>query len=125
MHELNTIQNLIFKVGAILLLAGLILYIYFPLESFVLCSLGALGFSSMLLYARYEGKNVTIIRLRRQQVCGCICLLLTAIAMSMEVFSYGPFREGEWRAALVAGTVLILYTAWRIPSELEKETNKS
>ncbi len=125
MRELSTIQNVVLRLGALLMIAGLCLFLFMPLLAFYLYSVGTLGFSAMMLVAEYMGQNFVIVRLRRQQMLGCVCLLLTAVGQSMQVFSYGPFRRNEWMVTLIAGTVMILYTAWRIPSELEKEANKS
>jgi len=38
----------------------------------------------------------------------------------MQVYQYGFARRNEWVVALTVGCVLELYTAWRIPSALQK-----
>ena len=70
---------------------------------------------------RYEGRNFTIRRLRRQQLLGQVAFLCAACCMAMQVGQFGFARRNEWVVCLAIGCVLELYTAFRIPSELKKE----
>ena len=82
---------------------------------------GACCFSVIQFMAGYEGKNWIVRRLRRQQLLGALFLLVTAVAMSMNTFHYGFAQRNEWMFTLCVGCVFQLYTAFRIPAELEKE----
>ena len=61
-----------------------------------------------------EGKNLIIRRLRRQQIIGAMLLVFAGVLMFTS-------KRNEWIVCLTIAAILQLYTAWRIPSELEKE----
>lgn len=124
MRTLNKIQNLVFMAGALLLLVGAATYVTGWSLSFYLYSAGACAFSSMQLLAGYEGQNLVVRRLRVQQVFGALMLLAVALLMAMNTFDFGFARRNEWVVALAVACVLELYTAFRIPAELEKEQKK-
>ena len=64
--------------------------------------------------SRYEGKNLIIRRLRRQQILGAVLLVFAGVLMFVT-------KHNEWVLCLTVAAILELYTAFRIPSELEKE----
>lgn len=103
-------------IGAVLILVGVILFITKSLLSPFIYSLGAVLFVIPQLMDRYEGKNIIIIRLRRQQILGALFLLLTALLMFL-------LKHNEWILSLTIAAVLELYTAFRLPKEIEKENN--
>lgn len=121
MNELTQRQLLLQQLAALLMLAGAALYMWQPLLSTVIYSLGALVFCPLQMLQRYEGRNFTIRRLRRQQLLGLIAFLCAAGGMVMQTFRFGFARRNEWVVALAIGCVLELYTAFRIPAELKKE----
>lgn len=120
MKELNTLENLCFRIGAVLMLIGAVLNIVHPYISMFIYGIGTLMFTLMQVRAEYEGRNVTVMRLRRQQLLGCCCFVLALVMMSMQQHQWGPFRRQEWIVALTIGCVLELYTSFRIPQELKK-----
>ena len=120
MKELNTLENLCFRIGAVLMLIGAALNIVHPYVSMFIYGIGTLMFTLMQVRAEYEGRNVTVMRLRRQQLLGCCCFVLALVMMSMQQHQWGPFRRQEWIVALTIGRVLELYTSFRIPQELKK-----
>lgn len=120
MKELNTLENLCFRIGAVLMLIGAALNIVHPYVSMFIYGIGTLMFTLMQVRAEYEGRNVTVMRLRRQQLLGCCCFVLALVMMSMQQHQWGPFRRQEWIVALTIGCVLELYTSFRIPQELKK-----
>lgn len=81
---------------------------------------GTLMFTLMQIRAEYIGRDITVIRLRRQQLFACSCFVLALVMMSMQLHTWGPFRRQEWVVALTIGCVLELYTSFRIPQEIEK-----
>ncbi len=127
MKQLNNIQNILFQVGGILLVAGAILPMVPALSSHasMVFAIGALLFGSMQMLQRYEGNNFVIKRLRRQQLLGAILLMVTACLMIMKRYQLGPLRADEWKIVLIVAAILELYTAFRIPYELEKEEKKN
>lgn len=101
-------------IGAVLILVGVTLFITKNFLSPYIYSLGAVLFVIPQLMDRYEGKNIIIIRLRRQQILGALFLLLTALLMFL-------LKHNEWILSLTIAAVLELYTAFRLPKEIEKD----
>lgn len=123
MKPLSRLQSLAFTLGGLLLLVGALLPMVPSLSDFapyVFCA-GALLFGTLQLVQRYEGRNVTVRRLRRQQMLGACLLMISACLLLVTAFRLLPFRGGEWKVALAIAAVLELYTAFRLPAELEKE----
>ena len=101
-------------VGALLLLVGAMLQITRWELSPYIYTVGAVMFAYVQVMSRYEGQNLIVRRLRRQQVLGAVLLVFAGVLMFVT-------RHNEWVLCLSAAAVLQLYTAFRIPSELEKE----
>lgn len=102
--------------GAVLLLAGAMLQITRWGMAPVIYTLGAVMFAYVQVMSRYEGKNLIIRRLRRQQILGAMLLVVAGVLMFVA-------KHNEWVLCLSAAAVIQLYTAFCIPSELEKEKN--
>ena len=100
--------------GAGLLLVGAMLQITRWEFAPVLYTLGAILFAYVQVMSRYEGKNLIIRRLRRQQILASVLLVFAGVLMFVT-------RHNEWVLCLTVAAILELYTAFRIPSELEKE----
>ncbi len=109
------VQNVIGGIGAVLILAGVGMYVT-PLSNLspYVYSLGAVLFAIPQLAQRYDGKNLIIRRLHRQQMLGAMLLLMTAVFMFW-------LEHNEWLLSLTIAAVLELYTAFRIPQEEAKE----
>lgn len=124
MKQLTKFQNLLFQLGGILLVAGAILPMVRELAAYapIVFSAGALLFGSMQLLQRYDGPNIVVRRLRRQQILGAFFLMFAAALMVMKQYHVGPIpiRGDEWKVALIVAAILELYAAFRIPAELEK-----
>ena len=101
-------------VGAVLLLVGAMLQITRWELSPYIYTLGAVMFAYVQVMGRYDGKNLIIRRLRRQQILGAVLLVFAGVLMFVT-------RHNEWVLCLTVAAILELYTAFRIPSELEKE----
>ena len=123
MRELQPLQNLCFRCGAVLMLVGVAIFILYPMVGMYIYGIGTLMFTLMQVRAEYLGRDFTIRRLRRQQLLACCCFVLTVVLMSMQLRNWGPCRRQEWIVALTIGCVLELYTSIRIPQELEKTGN--
>ncbi len=125
MKKLNRIQTIMLWLGGILVLIGAVLN---PIESkvapYVYC-VGALMFASMQMAERYDGSNFVIRRLRRQQVLGAVLLMLSGGAMFGNAFEVEYMCHNEWLLIMLVAAMLELYTAFRIPTEIEKEKHKS
>jgi multisubunit Na+/H+ antiporter MnhG subunit len=106
--------SVIQMVGAVLLLVGAVLQITCWEFSPVIYTVGAVMFAYVQVVSRYEGRNLIIRRLRRQQILGAVLLVFAGVLMFVT-------RHNEWVLCLTVAAILQLYTAFRIPSELEKE----
>ena len=124
MKMMNKWRDVAFKIGAVLVLVGAAGYPFYDRISFYIYSIGACLFSFIQFADRYDGANLIVRRLRGQQILGGICLLVTAVLMAMQTFNFGFARRNEWMVALAVSCVLELYTAFRIPAELEREKKK-
>lgn len=107
--------------GGMLVVIGAALYMLLPVVAFVAFAVGAVTFSYMQLLQSYDGRSFVIRRLRRQQLMGAVAILVAACLMAMQTFRLGLAMRNEWVVALTIGCVLELYTAFRLPPELEKE----
>lgn len=83
----------------------------------------AVFFVMQLRAQDYHG-NVVVRRLLRQQALGGLLLMLACVPMWMEVRQQWPFRHNEWIVVVAIGAWMQLYTAFRIPKELEKAKNE-
>ncbi|MDO5075379.1 MAG: hypothetical protein Q4D66_05850 [Bacteroidales bacterium] len=123
MRPLSTLQSLLYQLGGLLLLAGAVLPLVPSLGLYApyVFTTGVLMFVSMQLLQRYEGHSVVLRRLRRQQLIGAGLLVLSAAVMWGKWLNIGPLRGDEWKIVLLIAAVLQLYTAFRIPAQLNKE----
>lgn len=124
MKELNNIQNLIFRLSAILFVVGLGLHLFMPTAGMIIYVVGILGFSAMQFLAGYDGDDLVIRRLRRQQLMSCVFFIISAACMFMQDMRFGPIelRRNIWTIFLTVGCVFQLYTAFRLPQEIEKQS---
>ena len=111
---MSKIYQIIQGVGAVLLLVGAMLQITRWELSPIIYTIGAVMFAYVQVMSRYEGKNLIVRRLRRQQILGAVLLVFAGVLMFVT-------RHNEWVLCLTVAAILELYTAFRIPSELEKE----
>lgn len=111
---MKQIQKYIYIIGGILLVLGAALYITKWSWAPYMYTVGAFLFGAMQMADRYTGTSFVIRRLRRQQVLGAVMLMLTGVAMF-------ACKYNEWIVCLLIACLLELYTAFRLPQELEKE----
>ena len=111
---MNKFYQIIQGVGAPLLLVGAMLQITHSDYSPIIYTIGAVLFAYAQVMCRYEGKNLIIRRLRRQQILASVLFVFTGVLMFVT-------KHNEWIVCLTIAAILELYTAFRIPSELEKE----
>ena len=111
---MNKISQVVLWVGSVLLLVGAMLQVTRWEFSPVLYTVGAVMFAYVQVMSRYEGKNLILRRLRRQQILGAVLMVFAGVLMFVT-------KHNEWVLCLTVAAILELYTAFRIPSELEKE----
>ena len=107
--------NFLLMMGAVLILLGAVLQITrWELAPYIY-TLGAVLFAyGQVMGGHYDGPNFIIRRLRRQQILGAVALVFTGVLMFTT-------KRNEWIVCLTIAAFLELYTAFRIPQELEKE----
>jgi len=121
MKKLSPIQNFIYRLGAILIILGIILWMpRLPFAPYVYCA-GTIAFVSMQFLERYEGRSLIIRRLRKQQLLGSFSLLVTGVLLIGSTLKLPYLQHNEWVIGLTIAAIFELYTAFRIPAELKKE----
>ncbi len=132
MKQLNKTQTVIYLLGATLMTIGagtsLLAWSWSP---YIYC-LGALGFASMQMLQRYEGKNFTIRRLRRIMLTSDVLFLFAGVLMiagqanylGIDHITYMEYVYNKWVIVLLIAAILQLYSMHRIGMELEKEAKK-
>jgi hypothetical protein len=91
---------------------------------------GALLFAAIQMRQTYEGKNVTIRRLRRIMLMSDVLFLIAALLMfasqanflGLDFLIYLKYVHNSWIVVLLVAAILQLYTSHRIANELEKES---
>lgn len=131
MKQLTTLQIWIMNIGGLLMLLSMVGRLFLPVVSPFAYSLvfltGAMGFSCMQMLQRYEGRSLTLRRLRSIQVTADILFIFTGFFMLLPFMGvyHIPFLNlttwrNEWLIFLAMGAVLELYSAFRIAHEIEK-----
>lgn len=113
-------QTLLY-IGGILLVIGALLPLFLPTIAPYVFATGALLFAPLQILDQYEGRNLIIRRLRRQQIVGALMLVITAGLMIMSQLQMPPFRGGEWKITLLIAVFVEMYTIFRIEAEMKKE----
>ena len=124
MRELTKGENLVFRSGALLMVAGAALFLADKWVANVLFGIVVLLFVALQLRTTYDGRDFTIARLRRQQLLGAVALVLAAVAMTSQNLGHNLVRYNEWVVCLLIGAIVELYTTFRLASELEKENKR-
>lgn len=108
----KTIQFL-YYVGAVALLVGAASWLFLPgIYSYIYIS-GAVLFALTQFLLRVRHTDTVVRRLVTQQQLGGIMLVAAGVLM----FTHD---HNEWVAIMLCGAFMELYTAFRIPNEIEK-----
>lgn len=123
MKELNKIQLSAMNTGGAFMLIAVIFKLFKPLSitSPIFFLGGAILFGCMQMLQRYEGRNLVIKRLRRIQIFSDLAFILAGFAMLLPFVNQYYGHRNEWLVFFAIGVFLQLYTAFRIPAEIEKE----
>ena len=106
--------NILYKISAVVLLLGAALKMTLPLYGAYIYIVGAVLFAAMQFLSRPPANSITLHRLIFQQQIGGICLVAAGVLMFTHV-------RNEWIVSMFIGALFELYTAYRIPQEIEKE----
>ena len=108
MNKLTKIESLLFMVGGIAMVIGAGIFIVPSLQFYspLVFSAGAVLYSIVQMISRYEGKNITLKRLRRQQLFSDVLLLISAGLLMMKVWDFGPLRNDAWKLTLTIAAII-------------------
>ena len=127
---LNKWQSAVFIVGALLTVAGAATGLFDRWLAPWLFVPGVLCYVSMQMLQRYEGRNLTLRRLRRIMIISDLLLVVAAVIMvaglpsnpfSLDYLSLGRYMVNGWVVVLLIAAVLQLYTIYRIDMELKRD----
>lgn len=133
MKQLNKTENIIFLLGAILMVIGSAAYVFAQTWAPWIYAMGALAFVLMQLKQGYEGDNIVIRRLRNITVFSDFCFLLSAVLMfanmdnmfGLPFMFYAQYIHNNWVIALLVAAILQLYSTHRISHELDKDAKNT
>ncbi len=129
MKQLSKIENIIFLVGAILMVAGSAAGVFVARCAPWVFGIGALMFVGMQLKQTYNGSSTTIHRLRSILIFSDIAFLAAAFLMfenqyrmlGLSQIQFAQYIHNNWVVALLIGAIVQLYATHRLGKELEKE----
>lgn len=141
MRQLNKTQSMILLAGACLMVAGAGLYVFGVQDvASWLFAAGAAAFVSMQLRQTYDGRNITVRRLRRIMITGDMFFLLSAVLMIENsyhfllplflkylengYYQYVTYVHNNWVVTLLVAAMIEIYATHRISNELDKEAKK-
>ncbi len=111
---MKALLPVLFCLGAILLLIGVVSYVSGWYLSPYLYIIGATMVALAQINTHSTAKSVVAKRLRRQQIFAALLLVLTGVLMFFA-------RGNEWILSLSIAAVIELYTSIRLPKEEAKE----
>ncbi|MBO5059274.1 MAG: hypothetical protein J6C05_02015 [Prevotella sp.] len=128
MRQLNKTENVIFIVGAIMMVAGCVANILRFAVAPYIYSVGAVAYAVMQIRQSYDGANITVRRLRRIMILSDFLLLFTGVMMfadrsydfmGLDLLVWLQYVHNNWVITLLIAALMQLYTIYRISSELE------
>lgn len=142
MKQLSKIQSIIFLAGGALMVIGVGCCVLqaAPLVMCWVFLLGAVMFATMQLLQVYEGRELTVRRLKKTQNLSDILFIVSGIILADTVYAnaghsffrgfftnqetYITFLYNKWVVLLLIAAILEVYTAHRIEHELSKKNIK-
>lgn len=103
----------LYYLGAMALLAGAVSRMFLPGYYSYIYAAGAVVFAVTQFLLRPRHKHFMVRRLVVQQQIGALLLVTAGVLMFV-------LHNNEWMAVMFAGALMELYTAFRIPAEMEK-----
>ena len=123
MRQLSKLQNMVFMCGAVLMVTGAAASVLQWEGAPWMFAAGALAYTTMQMQQRYEGRDITIRRLRHILVFSDFLLLFTAMLMfvsrwpqlgGLDWLTYVNYVHNNWVVTLLIAAVLQLYVAFRL-----------
>jgi hypothetical protein len=128
MRQLSKTETALLLLGGLLMVVGSGAYVLLQSWAGYAFCVGALLFASMQLRQRYEGRDITIRRLRHIMIFSDVLFLLSGLLMlanqqnflPINYLSYLRYVHNNWIVVLLVAAILQLYTSHRIANELER-----
>lgn len=142
MRQLSKAESILFLIGGALMVFGVALNFFgIALVAPWLFVIGAILFAVMQISQRYDGKSITIRRLRKIMIIADVLFIVAGLMLVennyhftlplFEKFGINGFIfytqyivHNNWVLVLFIAAILELYTIHRISSELGKENKK-
>ena len=133
MKQLNKVENVIFLLGAVMMVAGAVANVFQVGWASYVFAMGVAAYVLMQFKQSYEGTSTTVMRLRQVVMVSDVLFILTSLLMfanndnlfGFDALTYAQYIHNNWVVTLLVGAVLQLYTYWRLGVELPKEQKKS
>ncbi|MGN0281755.1 MAG: hypothetical protein ACI4B3_05585 [Prevotella sp.] len=133
MKQLNRVENVIFLVGAVMIVIGSAANLFMQSWAPYVFAMGVVAYVLMQFKQNYDGENVTIRRLRRIVLVSDVFFIISAVLMfasidnilGLDYITYVQYVHNKWVATLLIAAILQLYSSHRLGKELSKETKKS
>ncbi|HBN47305.1 MAG TPA: hypothetical protein DD401_06900 [Prevotella sp.] len=137
MKQLSKIQTLVFMLGGALMVVGAGCFAFMWQQQAVcwVFLLGTVLFSVMQMMQTYEGKELTVKRLKRIQSLADILFVVAGILMVdtawgffkpmfSDIFTYYNCVYNKWVVVLLIAAIVEVYTMHRLDHELSKKNIK-
>lgn len=130
MRQMSKTETFLLLLGGMLMVIGSGASLFMQAWAPYVFAPGALLFAAIQMRQTYEGKNITIRRLRRIMLMSDVLFLIAALLMfasqanflGLDFLVYLKYVHNNWIVVLLAAAILQLYTSHRIANELEKES---
>lgn len=130
MRQMSKTETFLLLLGGMLMVIGSGASLFMQAWAPYVFAPGALLFAAIQMRQTYEGKNVTIRRLRRIMLMSDVLFLIAALLMfasqanflGLDFLVYLKYVHNNWIVVLLVAAILQLYTSHRIANELEKES---
>lgn len=115
--------NIPFYIGGLLLVVGAVLPVVPGAEGIAapIYAIGCVLYALIQIRQSYDGANIQVKRLRRQQIISDVLLVISAVLMLCYAYQLAPIGSGEWKIVLLVAVIQQIYTAFRIPAALSGE----
>lgn len=130
MRQMSKTETFLLLLGGMLMVIGSGASLFMQAWAPYVFAPGALLFAAIQMRQTYEGKNITIRRLRRIMLMSDVLFLIAALLMfasqanflGLDFLVYLKYVHNNWIVVLLVAAILQLYTSHRIANELEKES---
>ena len=130
MRQMSKTETLLLLLGGVLMVIGSGASVLMQAWAPYVFAPGALLFAAMQMRQTYEGKNITIRRLRRIMLMSDVLFLIAALMMfanqanflGLDLLIYIKYVHNNRIIVLLIAAILQLYTSHRIANELETES---